>query len=271
MRGQSPSSSSPKLSPGLNLALQLTSTLLCHVFVVHIATFPATVLKQAPTTQVLEHSVPWQDLATFSATIPHRTKEEDSGNAIVGKQREHLYRRIAELKAKVQPEGGREMRTRECLASLFKLFLRAKNQQRPAPRRKSRFVTTNSTNSLRHIPHRLANANIQARRNIAPAPRDLVITLSASFLAYYPRQIQHDGALANLRLLHDSRIPPASVFPTPGLSRTASRLHLQRLNTLLRPIFSRNQHPRCSSPRSLIAQGGLHTTQFVNEDSAEPS
>ncbi|KAH6918955.1 hypothetical protein BKA70DRAFT_1458601 [Coprinopsis sp. MPI-PUGE-AT-0042] len=90
MSGQSPSSDTPELPPALSLALQLTFTLLSHVlrrphrqasafarpslnpYLTVILTFLATILKQAPAVEVLERSVPWQDLATFFATIPRR-------------------------------------------------------------------------------------------------------------------------------------------------------------------------------------------------------
>ncbi|KAH6867819.1 hypothetical protein BKA70DRAFT_1492558 [Coprinopsis sp. MPI-PUGE-AT-0042] len=74
----------PELPPALSLALQLTFTLLSHPhrqasafarpslnpYLTVILTFLATILKQALAVEVLERSVPWQDLAIFFATTP---------------------------------------------------------------------------------------------------------------------------------------------------------------------------------------------------------
>ncbi|RXW24170.1 hypothetical protein EST38_g1674 [Candolleomyces aberdarensis] len=90
MTPPSPTSELPDRPPALNYALQLTFSMLSHVlrrplrqastyarstlnpYLTVILTFLSTILKHAPALQVLERSIPWQELAAFFATIPRR-------------------------------------------------------------------------------------------------------------------------------------------------------------------------------------------------------
>jgi hypothetical protein len=90
MTPPSPTSELPDLPPALNYALQLTFSMLSHVlrrplrqpsayarptlnpYLTVVLTFLSTILKQASALQVLERSIPWQELAAFFAMIPRR-------------------------------------------------------------------------------------------------------------------------------------------------------------------------------------------------------
>lgn len=85
-----PNADLPDCPPGLHHALQLTFAMLSHVlqnplrqpsafarstlnpYLTVILTFLATLLKQESALQLLERSIPWQELATFFTTIPRR-------------------------------------------------------------------------------------------------------------------------------------------------------------------------------------------------------
>jgi hypothetical protein len=88
MTPPSPTSELLNLPPALNYALQLTFSMLSHVlrrplrqppayarstlnpYLTVVLTFLSTILTRASALQVLERSVPWQELAAFFATIP---------------------------------------------------------------------------------------------------------------------------------------------------------------------------------------------------------